>query len=38
LFTGERDSKTAVMYNRVVFPVISKSADFKLTLIWEILF
>ncbi len=38
LFTGAQDSKTAVMYNRVVFPVINKSADFKLTLIWEILF
>ena len=27
-----------VMYNRVVFPPINKTADFKLTLIWEILF
>ena len=27
-----------VMYNRVVFPAINKSKDFKLTLIWEILF
>jgi hypothetical protein len=27
-----------VMYNRVVFPAINKTGDFKLTLIWEILF
>lgn len=27
-----------VMYNRVVFPTINKTSDFKLTLIWEILF
>lgn len=27
-----------VMYNRVVFPAINKTNDFKLTLIWEILF
>lgn len=27
-----------VMYNRVVFPAINKTADFKLTLIWEIVF
>lgn len=27
-----------VMYNRVVFPVISKTKDFKLTLVWEIIF
>ena len=27
-----------VMYNRVVFPPINKTADFKLTLIWEIIF
>lgn len=27
-----------VMYNRVVFPSISKTTDFKLTLIWEIIF
>lgn len=26
------------MYNRVVFPVITKSKDFKLTLVWEIVF
>ena len=28
----------SIMYNRVVFPPISKTKDFKLTLIWEILF
>jgi hypothetical protein len=38
LFTGDPKDTSAVMYNRVVFPVINKSADFKLTLIWEILF
>jgi hypothetical protein len=27
-----------VMYNRAVFPAINKTNDFKLTLIWEILF
>jgi hypothetical protein len=27
-----------VMYNRVVFPPINKTTDFKLTLIWEIIF
>ncbi len=27
-----------VMYNRVLFPPINKTNDFKLTLIWEILF
>jgi len=27
-----------VMYNRVIFPVINKTKEFKLTLIWEILF
>ena len=27
-----------VMYNRVVFPTINKTPDFKLTLIWEIVF
>ncbi|MFQ4135467.1 hypothetical protein PGN35_004035 [Nodosilinea sp. PGN35] len=29
---------TGVMYNRVVFPGIPKTNDFKLTLVWEILF
>lgn len=28
----------AVMYNRVVFKPINKTADFKLTLVWEITF
>ncbi len=27
-----------VMYNRVVFPTINKTSDFKLTLLWEITF
>ncbi|MCT7948264.1 hypothetical protein NG798_00460 [Ancylothrix sp. C2] len=27
-----------IMYNRVVFPTISKTSDFKLTLVWEIIF
>lgn len=27
-----------VMYNRVVFPPVNKTTDFKLTLIWEITF
>lgn len=27
-----------VMYNRVVFQPVNKTADFKLTLVWEILF
>jgi len=32
-------SEQGVMYNRVVFPTsISKSRDFKLTLLWEIIF
>lgn len=32
------DSKTGVMYNRVVFPGIPKTPEFKLTLVWEIIF
>lgn len=28
----------SVMYNRVVFPTVNKTKDFKLTLVWEILF
>lgn len=32
------DAEGGVMYNRVVFPGISKTADFKLTLVWEIIF
>lgn len=35
LFNASADG---VMYNRVVFPPINKTADFKLTLIWEIIF
>ena len=31
-------SKSEVMYNRVQFPAINKTENFKLTLIWEILF
>jgi len=27
-----------VMYNRVVFPAINKTSDFKLTLLWDIVF
>jgi hypothetical protein len=27
-----------VMYNRVVFDTVTKTADFKLTLIWDVLF
>jgi hypothetical protein len=39
LFTSDDPADaTGVMYNRVVFPVISKTTDFKLTLIWEIIF
>ncbi|NEQ12379.1 MULTISPECIES: hypothetical protein [unclassified Moorena] len=37
LFNSE-DKETAIMYNRVIFPVITKSNNFKLTLVWEILF
>lgn len=32
------DAEGGVMYNRVVFPKISKTKDFKLTLVWEIIF
>ncbi len=35
LFNAAADG---VMYNRVVFPPINKTVDFKLTLIWEIIF
>ena len=31
-------ASSGVMYNRVVFPPINKTADFKLTLIWQITF
>lgn len=35
IFNADTDG---VMYNRVVFPAINKTSDFKLTLLWEILF
>ncbi len=31
-------AKGGIMYNRVVFPNITKTSDFKLTLVWEIIF
>lgn len=37
MFNGA-DPGASVMYNRVVFPPVNKTADFKLTLVWEILF
>ena len=37
LFNGS-DPAQSVMYNRVVFPVITKTKDFALTFIWEITF
>ena len=37
MFNGN-DPGSSVMYNRVVFPPVNKTADFKLTLVWEILF
>jgi hypothetical protein len=39
LFTAPQgDGDAGVMYNRVVFKPINKSAQFKLTLVWEITF
>jgi hypothetical protein len=35
---ADLNDEKGVMYNRVVFPTINKTSDFKLTLIWEILF
>jgi hypothetical protein len=35
IFNADKDG---TMYNRVVFPQINKTKDFKLTLVWEILF
>lgn len=35
LFNADKDG---IMYNRVVFPPVNKTTDFKLTLIWEIIF
>ena len=37
LFNGPNPDNS-VMYNRVVFPVITKTDDFQLTLMWEIIF
>jgi hypothetical protein len=37
MFNG-KDPGSSVMYNRVVFPPVNKTSDFKLTLVWEILF
>jgi hypothetical protein len=37
LFNGAA-RETSVMYNRVVFPVITKTKEFALTFIWEITF
>lgn len=37
IFNGA-NAASSVMYNRVVFPPVSKTSDFKLTLVWEILF
>jgi len=37
MFNGSNPA-SSVMYNRVVFPPVNKTADFKLTLVWEILF
>jgi len=37
MFNGV-DPGASVMYNRVVFPPVNKTSDFKLTLVWEILF
>lgn len=38
LFTGDKGNEHSIMYNRVVFQPIAKTADFKLTLVWEIVF
>lgn len=35
---NESGKNKGIMYNRVVFPPISKTPDFKLTLVWEIIF
>lgn len=31
-------AESGVMYNRVTFPAVTKTEDFKLTLVWEVLF
>ena len=36
IFTG--DAPGGVMYNRVVFPAVTKTTAFQLTLLWEITF
>ena len=33
-----KDKPGGIMYNRVVFPVVTKTQDFKFTLVWEIIF
>jgi hypothetical protein len=37
MFNGA-NAASSIMYNRVVFPPVNKTSDFKLTLVWEILF
>ncbi|OLT60055.1 hypothetical protein [Moorena bouillonii] len=37
LFNSKKKDQ-GIMYNRVTFPKITKSENFKLTLVWEILF
>ena len=37
MFNGDTEG-ASIMYNRVVFPPVNKTSDFKLTLVWEILF
>jgi hypothetical protein len=38
LFNGDQNAQDTVMYNRVKFPPVTKTKDFKLTLFWEIIF
>jgi hypothetical protein len=35
---NHKDLNTGIMYNRVIFPPVTKTKDFKLTLVWEIMF
>lgn len=35
---NQKTRNEGIMYNRVVFPAITKTKDFKLTLVWEIIF
>src|SRR6187401_793278 len=37
MFNGA-NAASSIMCNRVVFPPVNKTSDFKLTLVWEILF